>query len=289
MAADDFAALFGRVFEQAAARRYGLIHVAIVFEMPVRMGALGAGVQRVAGNDRLRPVAGEPYRDVARRVARCGDQRYLVAKFVAVSDHFCLPRCNHWQDAFLVGDAAAFREGFVVGLWQKIFGIGKRRNPSTIGQFGIPADMVDVQVGAQDEIDVIWCDTCSQKRGHKAGVCALMPIRVVGGRLVVANTSIDEDHTAGGLQKKALHGKDQLARGRVDGPRCERLDPRRDICASVRKKFFRCEKRRMNIKNAPDFDVADFAKHIEPFSHGLPSWVTLPAAQGWSTSHLLRV
>lgn len=81
-----------------------------------------------------------PFRLNHHRLTRCNDRHYTVDKR-AVTD----------------GLAAGFTEEVVVlGFRENVLGIGECWRPLAIDPVCVPANVVDVQVGQQDVINIFW-------------------------------------------------------------------------------------------------------------------------------------
>ncbi len=85
----------------------------------------------------------------------------------------------------------------------QIAGLRKGRSPFPVNQHRVPADMVDMQMGAQHRVDRLAREPGRRQVGEKR------PLEVVPGRdaavlLVVAEAGIDDDAALGGLDDKRV-------------------------------------------------------------------------------------
>ena len=91
-----------------------------------------------------------------------------------------------------------------------VFGILKSRHPATVEKAGIPARVIDVQVGAEYEIDVIRLHPGSSEVPQVARVHHGKE-RAVGAVLVIAAAGIHEDSQIGQLDDPTVYRPDKSA------------------------------------------------------------------------------
>jgi hypothetical protein len=71
--------------------------------------------------------------------------------------------------------------------------------------------MVDMKMGAQHIVDLLWRNTCIRQPLQKGAVIAAMPMREVCDRLVVADATVDQNSVVSGPNQKTLDGKNDPA------------------------------------------------------------------------------
>ena len=105
----------------------------------------------------------------------------------------------------------------VFALRHDVARLREGRHPLTVGETGVPPDMVPVQVRAHHEIDVLRLDPDAGQIVNKRAFHAveLRPGRTL---LVIADTGIDQDRVMAGFDDKAVEAEDQLAGARLDQP-----------------------------------------------------------------------
>ena len=91
-----------------------------------------------------------------------------------------------------VGPVAMVAPVLELGLAEHIAGIGKGRHPLAADEFGVPADMIDMQVGAEHRVDAVRGKT-RRRQGVEERILAVVPGRHVAAMLVIAQTSVDDD------------------------------------------------------------------------------------------------
>ena len=102
---------------------------------------------------------------------------------------------------------------FVLFPGHYVFRVWEGRDPFAIQQFGVPADMVPVQMGTHHEIDVLR----SAPRRRERFQVVRIEVRKggpVGPDLVVAATGIDQDVVASRADQIAVEAEDDRAVGR---------------------------------------------------------------------------
>jgi hypothetical protein len=153
---------------------------------------------------------------VARRRLQCdiARQRMLIADQVRLSG------LEDRQDA--VGDVIAgarercrFRRAPIVPfpLRNQVTCVGKGRHPLAIIQPSIPADVIDVQMRAQDHVDVLG-RRAERSQSLEPRPAAAVKVRA-GTLLVVAAAGVDQDGEAVLPNQEALDGDDQEPARRI--------------------------------------------------------------------------
>src|ERR1039458_9875318 len=83
-------------------------------------------------------------------------------------------------------------ERFIIGLGKEIARIRKGRNPTAILQLRIPTDVVDVQMGAKYEVDVLGIDACGAQV-LKVRTVAHVEHRKMATRLMIASAGVHQN------------------------------------------------------------------------------------------------
>jgi hypothetical protein len=107
---------------------------------------------------------------------------------------------------------------------EQIAGVGEGRHEAAVGPAGVPADVVDVEMGAEDHVDGGRLGACLLQPVEKAGGVALVPHRQVRAVPVVADAAADEDGAAAGADDERLHRELQPVAREVQEVRLERCD-----------------------------------------------------------------
>jgi hypothetical protein len=68
--------------------------------------------------------------------------------------------------------------------------------------------MVDMEMRAENEVDLLWRDTCAGQLLKKRIVVAVLPMREIRAHLIVADAPIDKDRVATGLHEIGLDRHD---------------------------------------------------------------------------------
>ena len=173
-------------------------------------------MDHIAGNHRVRPRLTHLHREMIDRMPRRRQQPHEVAEHM-VAFHDLLPLRRHDRQHG-VGDPR--RHGLILllrlgpvrqlAIRKNIFRLRERGHPASVFQFRVPADMIDVQMGAHHVIDLI-------DRHARRGQISLELIRIhhVPKRprragLMVADTAVDQDVMMRGLDQIALDAQNQL-------------------------------------------------------------------------------
>ena len=76
-------------------------------------------------------------------------------------------------------------------------------------QARIPADVIDVQVGAEHEVDRLRFDTGLRETFEETTMVAAAKVRNKGPLLALTDTGIDQDRSARTMEHKGLDGEEQ--------------------------------------------------------------------------------
>ena len=97
-------------------------------------------------------------------------------------------------------------------LRKQILGVFERRRPCAVLEFGVPADVVAVQVRAHDVVDLVRVDAGGRQFVHVPGVVTHVVERPGLAVLVVANAGVDDDGVALRFHDEAVVAEDDRAR-----------------------------------------------------------------------------
>ena len=159
------------------------------------------------------------------RVARQRQQSQAAGELVAVVDEVGQARLEHGQHAVLQAPdmhrcrRAGVAPGQPVGELlapEQVAGVGKGRRPPAVRQLRVPADMVDVQVGAEDEVDRRRLDAGPPQPVDEARAGALVPVRDLRAVLVLADAGVDQDGPPVDAQHESLDGAAENVTGEVE-------------------------------------------------------------------------
>ncbi len=100
----------------------------------------------------------------------------------------------------------------VVGAAEHVLGVLEGRHPFAVLEPGVPADMIDMQVGAHHHVDLVGLDAGCLQPLEILGLHQ-MPFGPMRARLVVADAGIDQDALAPHGQKPAMDAELQRIRG----------------------------------------------------------------------------
>jgi len=205
---------------------------------------LQRAVDRVAAED-SRHGALYPYPQLPGRVTRQRQQREAPPEIVAIVNKLHLPGVENRQDAVLkAGQLYGIAAGLAVLLLpilelapaHEIARVGKGRHPPTVAQARVPADMIDVKVGAKHNVHRLWPDARLFQAVEKAAPLAPMELRNERTLLFLADAAVEQDRPSGRVEHEGLDGEDQSPPRRVQVVRVEqgtgrfdraRLDPGR--------------------------------------------------------------
>ncbi len=91
----------------------------------------------------------------------------------------------------------------IFGFTEHVARIGEGRHPFAANEFGVPADVVDMQMGAEHGVDAVrrkaWF-----RHGFEERAFPVIPGRHRAAFLVVAQTGIDHDPAGGRLHHQRV-------------------------------------------------------------------------------------
>lgn len=182
--------------------RSGNVRLLAECRVPMRRIELQRVMQDIAGKQSPLHGTGKPHRHMAARMPwRRNNGQRVVERVLSVNDDR-LPRFDDRQNAVAIGIFALkirLRLRIAAGIAQimlepgkQILCIGESRNPATVLQHRIPADMVGMQMGAENDIDVLGSDTCVAKP-LQVGMILLMKSRKTWAAFVVTAAAVEKD------------------------------------------------------------------------------------------------
>src|SRR4029079_1459303 len=146
-----------------------------------------------------------------RRVTRQGENLRAIHDRVTGFDSGDKAALDHRQNAVLEAAVGGLGGGggltgtvIDFGLAHEIPRIGERRYPSAGLEPRVPADMIGMQVGAHDNVDVIGRAAAGGKSRDIARGFALVPVWPGGPRLVLTDTGVEQDGSAAESDQVAL-------------------------------------------------------------------------------------
>ena len=141
-------------------------------------------------------------------------------------------------------------------LMEYVLGIGKRRHPAPVAQRGIPAGMVDVQMGAEHVIDLLVGDAEREQLVAPALLAGKVERRRMA--LVLAGAGIDQDGVARRADDKGLVGDHHQAQRGVEHLRLHAGQMMlEDGIVIGREEILRPPPRSLPFDHRVDGDVAD--------------------------------
>ncbi len=210
---------------------------------------------------------------MAGTVAGCRDQGDLIGKPGVAGDEVRSAGIGHRlhrvvENSNLVRLLAIVAPVLVFGSAEHVARIGKSRHPFPVHQAGVPADMVDMQMGAQHGVDAVG-RKAGFAHGFEERTLPVVPGRQVAALLVVAEPGIDHDPAGRRLhhQRVDRHFEPALVGGEM------RNQPGRFA-------DFLIAGERLQLNDFRDFDLAHFPVHSAfPLSLLRPSF--LGGARCW--------
>ncbi|MGY4232323.1 hypothetical protein ACVIIW_001270 [Bradyrhizobium sp. USDA 4449] len=137
----------------------------------------------------------------------------MVADLVIIADQFMPVGVDHRQHAIDEGRDRRRRillEPVVVFLLgEKVARPGEGWHPAAVLQPRVPAHVIDMQVRAHHEIDVINRDPGGIECAQICVVSLHVPFRTIGSRLVVADAAVDQDGVMRRLHDIGLEAEHQ--------------------------------------------------------------------------------
>ena len=174
---------------------------------------LHRGVDHVAGDDR--PLTGrfDDDGDVPGGVPRGRLEPHVVAD--AMVDGHQVGQAGFVDGGHRVTEHVVAEEVggglpvLVLGPGEQVAGVGERRQPPAVDQTGVPADVVDVQVGADHLGDRFRrVARCGQVRKERQ--LQVVPVGAVA-HLVVADAGVDRDAVIADVDHEALDAHQEVA------------------------------------------------------------------------------
>ncbi len=95
-----------------------------------------------------------------------------------------------------------------IALWHQVGRVREGRHPGLAVEAGVPAHVVDVQVGVDHHVDVLGLQTPAAARLSRNAGVQPVPHRDVRPLLVVADTGVDQDGAPFAAQHPGLDGRD---------------------------------------------------------------------------------
>ena len=209
MGADHQDRLVGPFGEEPRAGRGRRLRVRVEDRRPIRMGHLAGMVGHVAGDHRALAARFDHHADVAGRVPGGRRQADLRRDAVVQLDQLGQARLEDRLDAvaedrllLLVALGAPVLE---LALADQVTGLGEGRDPLAVLEHGVPAHVVDVQVGADHHVDAIAApagvgEVLQEGRGQRAAARD-------AARPVVADARVDHQPQPRRLDQQCVDGK----------------------------------------------------------------------------------
>ena len=135
--------------------------------------------------------------------------------------------------------------------------IGKSRDPASVFEPGIPADMVPMQVSAHHVVDILHTDAGAGEIGDigAAQPMELWPRRTL---LVVAEAGIYQDRMVPGLDDEAVKAEEEVAACWVDQPRTGMIRVRpQDFPVEIGEKRLGGNKGSLIFRDAVNLEIPD--------------------------------
>ena len=102
----------------------------------------------------------------------------------------------------------------VFALGEEVLRVGEGRHPAAVLEFGVPAHVIDMQMGAHHEVDRLR-RTAAGPQSIEEGRVELVPTWIVP-RLVVAEAGVDQDGVPAGLQYPGMDRSDKAVGACLD-------------------------------------------------------------------------
>jgi len=156
-----------------------------------------------------------------------------------------------------VGLLGQRRPVVVVGARHHVLGVGKGRHPLAVLQPRVPADVIDMQMRAHHEVDLLRLHARLAQAVEILGV-EHVEARHAGTRLVVAAAGIDQDGVLAGAQQPGMDRRDQPAAFRLVIARRQPMTLGREgVGVELGKEILGRKARPHLLLDARDADVAD--------------------------------
>ena len=211
MRADDEDVGAGVRVEERPPRALGVGDVFVEVRCPRRLGHLRGMVHEVAGDHCLLAAGVDAHTHVTGGVARRRNQGHVVGDRERRIDEVGLPGVEHRLHRVLEDlavDRRRTRPVLGVDPRQVVASVRERRHPLAVAQHGVPADVVDVQVGAHDGVDRFGREPGRGQVGEKR----TLEVREEGvdAGLVVAEAGIDDDAPARRFDDERLDAQPEV-------------------------------------------------------------------------------
>lgn len=175
-------------------------------------------MQNISRKQRLLGRSGKPHSNVAARMTRrWNDGQSIVERMLSVNDDR-LSGFDDRQNAVAIGKAALkVRLGgriaprvaqVVLEPGKDIFCFGESWNPTTVLQHRIPADVIGMKMGAEDDVDIFRRNTCISEP-VEVGVILLMKSRKPRTILVITSAAIEQDRVMSRSDKPRMNACDK--------------------------------------------------------------------------------
>jgi hypothetical protein len=170
-----------------------------------------------------------------------------------------------------------------LGARKNIFRIREGRHPAAVFEFRIPADMVDMHMSAQHEVDIFRCHARCAEIIHPRENLIVEHIAVA--RLVIADTGIDQNGVVRRADQKGLDVNHHLATDRIEMARHHPVFMGlHRTWIPVGKKFRRAQHQHFHLDDTGDADIAE--AEIEHGNHsgdysGRPGFSWPQLSQTW--------
>src|SRR5580704_9613396 len=156
--------------------------------------------------------------DMAGRMSRCWQNAQMIADRKIVAHDVRPPGFDHRQDAVAerrhLGLGVLLGPVVIFGLAEDVARLGKGWNPAAAFEPRIPADVIDMQMRAHHEIDVLDRKARGLQRAHIGVVGLPIPFRTLRPRLVVADATVDQDRVVRGYERHRTESTGSACRWR---------------------------------------------------------------------------
>src|SRR5712675_428388 len=175
----------------------------------------------IAGKQALFAIRSDVNAHVSRAVAGRRNQGDFVAEPGIAGDEFGLAGLDDRlhrvvEYRHLVGLVAVVAPVLIFGLAEHVTRIGEGRHPFAAGELGVPADVIDMQMGTQHSVDAVG-RKARGRHGLEEWIFPVIPDRNLAAFLVVAKAGIDHDPVRGGFHHQGVdrHFETAFVRGEV--------------------------------------------------------------------------
>ena len=193
--ADDEGGGVGVAVQEVSACGFGDGAVVIGYAFPFGVNHLAGVVHTVAGDDGFFALGLDAHGDVAGRVSRGGFEPDFVGEFVVGLNESVEVGIEDGLDGLFENRSGIFvfeiAEVIPLGAAEEILGVLEGRDPFAVGEHRVPADMIGVEMGAENGVDAVFgisrVGDVLEKRAGSIGPDGQ------GEFLVVAEAGVDED------------------------------------------------------------------------------------------------